>query len=37
VKGAGPQMFQNLSLRVKTAVGLRYVKRLVFPPETKTL
>ena len=37
VKGAGPQMFQNLPLRVKTAVGLRYVKRLVFPPETKTL
>jgi acetolactate synthase-1/2/3 large subunit len=37
VKGAGPQMFQNLPMRVKTAVGLRYVKRLVFPPETKTL
>ena len=37
VKGAGPQMFQNLPLRVKTAVGLRYVKRLVFPPGTKKL
>jgi acetolactate synthase-1/2/3 large subunit len=35
VKGAGPQMFQNLPLRVKTAVGLRYIKRLVFPPGTK--
>jgi len=35
VKGAGPQMFQNLPLRVKTAVGLRYVKRLVFPPKIK--
>ncbi len=37
VKGAGPQMFQNLPLRVKTAVGLRYIKRLVFPPGTKKL
>jgi len=35
VKGAGPQMFQNLPLRVKTAVGLRYIKRLVFPSKTK--
>ena len=27
VKGAGPQMFQNLPWRIKVGVGLRYLKR----------
>jgi acetolactate synthase-1/2/3 large subunit len=35
VKGAGPQMFHRLPLRLKAGVGLRYLKRRLFPPGTK--
>ncbi len=32
VKGAGPQMFRNLSPRLKAGVALRLAKRYCFPP-----
>lgn len=35
-KGAGSQMFHHLPLRVKTTVGLRYLKRRIFPPRNET-
>ena len=35
VKGAGPQMFRNLAPRLKAAVGLRFVRRCLFPPRRR--
>lgn len=32
VKGAGPQMFCNLSPRLKAGIALRLAKRYIFPP-----
>jgi acetolactate synthase-1/2/3 large subunit len=32
VRGAGPQMFRNLPLRLKASVALRLAKRHLFPP-----
>ena len=36
VGGAGPQMFRNLPPRLKAGIALRFAKRCLFPPRTKT-
>ena len=36
VRGAGPQMFRNLPLRLKATTALRLAKRSLFPPAGAT-